>query len=320
MALTYEEISLSWRPDHLRDSIFTGIVIFALILFVAVGVFLSRVPVPKEKQERRIPIPERIARFINEQPKPKPILQPKPKVLPVPPPIPKQFVKPRKKIVKKPLTKIQKTARKKAEKSGLLALTKQLSGLVDTSGIDKMVGNHIRRGANIHAKANVNSKILTAQAGKGQVGVSQHLQGAVGGTTVLDNDQRNLARKLLASNGGITTIHHHRMSATNEQQNGPRGDNLRSEEDVAYVMDEHKSILHMLYRRARRRHPDLKGKIVFKITILPSGKVSHVQVISSELHDSSLVRDLIARIRLFDFGARHVEALTVTVPVEFMPS
>ena len=99
-----------------------------------------------------------------------------------------------------------------------------------------------------------------------------------------------------------------------------RGDNLRSEEDVAYVMDKHKSMLHSLYRRARRTHPGLKGKIILEITILPSGKVSKVRIVSSELHDKSLEQDLVARVRMFDFGSRTVEALTVTIPVEFLPS
>ena len=85
-------------------------------------------------------------------------------------------------------------------------------------------------------------------------------------------------------------------------------------------MDLNKSKLHSLYRRARRHNPGLKGKIVLEITILASGKVSVVTIKSSELNDPALESRLIARVKQFDFGVQNLKTVTVTFPVEFLPS
>lgn len=317
--VTYEDISLGWKPENKRDHVFNFLMVLLLAGFFAGAFWISSIKLPKQQREHSVPVPDRIAKFISERPKFKSKPQPKPKELPKPPPIPKQFVKARKTVAQKPLTKVQKKARKTAQQSGLLALTKQLSDLVDTPSVDKMVGNKIHHTRNIHSEAGVNSHILTANSSKGGVSVAQNLHSAgQGGTATLDNDQRRLARRLLASHGELA--HSRKHSAHAQKHNTVRGDNLRSEEDVAYVIDEHKSMLHALYRRERRRHPGLKGKIVFEITILASGKVSKVRIVSSELHDKALEADLAARIRQFNFGAHQVETLTVTIPVEFLPS
>jgi len=317
--VTYEELALGWRPDNRRDRVFNIIAIIVLVIFTTGGMYLSSIPVPKQKRERMIPVPERIARFISERPKPKP--KPRLQVTPIPPPpLPPQFRRKRS-APAKPLTKVEKKARKKAESSGLLALTKQLSDLMDTQGVDKMVGRKLHRTSASRA-ASVDSTVLTAAAGKGNTTVSQNLRGDGTGTGArLDNNQRQLAQRLLASHGEIATHTDSSVAGTKGARSATvRGDNLRSEEDVAYIMDRHKSMLHSLYRRARRTHPGLKGKIVLEITILPSGKVSKIRIVSSELHDKSLERDLVSRIKLFDFGAKPVETLTLTIPVEFLPS
>ena len=77
---------------------------------------------------------------------------------------------------------------------------------------------------------------------------------------------------------------------------------------------------HHIYRRARRADPGLKGKIVLEITIAPSGKVLRVRIKSSELNNPSLEARLIARIKRFDFGVSQTEKVTVTFPIEFLPS
>lgn len=313
---TYEDMALRWQPESNRDHIFNILAVLVLAGFLSIGIIASSITLPKHKREKRVHVPERVARYINERPKPK--VKPVPKEIPKPLPPPIPLVRHRKKVPSKPLTKIEKKARKKAENSGLLALTKQLSGLMDTSNVNKMVNNKLHHSHNAEAEASVNSKILTSNTGKGSVAVNQDIHGGSGHGARLDNNQQRLARRLLASHGEIANpaIAHADTTTRGKQ----RGDNLRSEEDVAYIMDRHKSMLHSLYRRARRTHPGLKGKIVLEITILPSGKVSKVRVVSSELHDQALEQNLIARIRQFDFGARPVEVLTVTIPVEFLPS
>ena len=316
--ITYEQLALGWKPDSRRDHIFNIIAICVLAVFLISGAILSSIPVPKPQRDVRVPVPERVAKFITEKPKPKPKeihrTIPKP-----PPPLPKPLVRREKPEHKKPLTKLEKKARKKAEESGLLALTSQLSDLMDTRSIDKQVAGRVHASRGGDQAATVDSNVLSANSGQGSGGAGKSIASATTGqTTRLDDNQMKLAKKLLASHGRVTTVAADK-SARQEAQ-AERGDNLRAEEDVAYIMDKHKSVLHALYRRARRSNPGLKGKIVLELTILPSGKVAKVRIVSSELHNHTLEESLVSRIRQFDFGARPVETLTVTIPVVFLPS
>ncbi|MCK4708418.1 MAG: energy transducer TonB, partial [Gammaproteobacteria bacterium] len=94
----------------------------------------------------------------------------------------------------------------------------------------------------------------------------------------------------------------------------------RAEEGITIVFDQHKSQLYTIYNRARRKNPGLKGKIVLEITVAPSGKVTKIRVISNQLNDSKLETRLVKRIKQFNFGAQLVEEITVTYPIEFLPS
>ncbi len=314
--ISYAQLALQWRPDHRRDRVFMLIAFFTVSVLLLAAFVISSIPVPKDKRDKIIVVPERVAKFITERPKPKPQEQPKP--LPVPKPRPEPKFQRQKPEEQKPLTKVEERARKKAEDSGLLALTKELSGLMDTSNINSMVGNTINKSDNRTTVASVSTDVLTNESKRGSGGISERTHVAVTGKTTLDDNQRELAKQLLASKGEITTAS--KSKDTGSGGNKARGDNVRSEEDVAYVMDKHKSMLHSIYKRARRANPSLKGKIVLEITILPSGKVSNVRIKSSELNDAALESSLVSRIKQLDFGARSVETLTVTVPVEFLPS
>ena len=69
-----------------------------------------------------------------------------------------------------------------------------------------------------------------------------------------------------------------------------------------------------------REEPGLQGKVVLKLTIAPSGSVVDLSIVSSELRTPELESKLLARIRQFDFGAKDVEQMIVTWPVDFLPS
>jgi TonB family protein len=71
---------------------------------------------------------------------------------------------------------------------------------------------------------------------------------------------------------------------------------------------------------ALREDPALQGKVVVELKIAPSGGVVDCRVVSSELHASELESKLLARIRQFDFGAKDVDTMVVTRPVDFLPS
>ncbi|TQV85880.1 AgmX/PglI C-terminal domain-containing protein [Aliikangiella coralliicola] len=313
-AMTYQNLSLAWHPENKRDRRYTIFSIGVLALFVSVGLFFGSIEVPEEPRKERVEVPERIANFILEKPKP----QPKPKEIEEPKPIPKPKPKVKRKRPEKEieLTETQKVARKKAEESGLLALSDELSDLIDTSSIDSMVGKKLNKNNQVTKVASADTSLLTADASKGSDGVnSGEILSRSSGGVKLDAQQRKIAQQLLTARASSG-----KGKAVDKSDSKPRIGNYRSEEDIAYVMDQNKSNLHTIYRRARRNNPGIKGKIVLEITISPAGKVLDVIVASSELNDPGLESRIVARIKQFNFGAKNVKTVTVTYPVEFLPS
>jgi protein TonB len=94
----------------------------------------------------------------------------------------------------------------------------------------------------------------------------------------------------------------------------------RSEEEIQEVLDRHKGAMYALYNQALRRNPELQGKLLLRITILPSGVVERSEILESSLGDGSLERGLAALVREIEFGDRaDVGAVTTRVPIEFFP-
>ena len=89
---------------------------------------------------------------------------------------------------------------------------------------------------------------------------------------------------------------------------------------IELVFDRNKGAIFALYNRALRNDPTLEGKLVLRLTIAPSGQVTLCEVVSSELGDPDLEAKLVARIKLFRFDAKDVEAITTTKPIDFFPA
>ncbi len=103
-------------------------------------------------------------------------------------------------------------------------------------------------------------------------------------------------------------------------QRSGSGKASRSIEEIRLVFERNKGSIYAIYNRALREDPTLQGKIVLEMKIAPSGEISGLRMVSSELKAAELESKLLARIRQFDFGAKDVELMTVTWPVDFLPS
>ncbi len=101
---------------------------------------------------------------------------------------------------------------------------------------------------------------------------------------------------------------------------GSSGKATRSIEDIKLVFERNKGAIYAIYNRALRDDPALQGKVVLELKIAPSGAVEGLRIVSSELKAEELEKKLLARIRQFDFGAKDVDLMVVTWPVDFLPS
>jgi TonB family protein len=103
-------------------------------------------------------------------------------------------------------------------------------------------------------------------------------------------------------------------------QRGGSGKASRSIEEIKLVFERNKGAIYAIYNRALREDPTLQGKIVLDLKIAPSGEVTDCRIVSSELKATDLERKLLARVKQFDFGAKEVEPIEITWPVDFLPS
>jgi TonB family protein len=103
-------------------------------------------------------------------------------------------------------------------------------------------------------------------------------------------------------------------------QRGGSGKASRAIEDVRLVFERNKGSIYAIYNRALRDEPGLQGKVVLKLTIAPSGGITDLRIVSSELKMPDVEQKLLARIRTFDFGAKDVNEMVVNYPLDFLPS
>ncbi|MBN8488663.1 MAG: AgmX/PglI C-terminal domain-containing protein, partial [Burkholderiales bacterium] len=103
-------------------------------------------------------------------------------------------------------------------------------------------------------------------------------------------------------------------------QRGNSGKASRSLEEIRLVFERHKGAIYAIYNRALRDDPSLQGKVVVELRIAPSGAVAGLRLVSSELKTPELESKLLARIRQFDFGAKDVDEIVVSWPLDFLPS
>jgi len=316
-AAYYDQLALDWKPVGKTDSQFKLITAVTVLVALVFALVMSSIDVPEPDRQAKVVVPERIANFIlekKEKPKPK-VVKPKPKPKPVIKPKPKVKKVIPKKTAKKPLTKTQKKARAKAADTGLLALGNELADLMDTSDVSAMVGGKVKSSSASATKvASVDSGLLTAGTSKGSGGVDSSEYATRVGKTQLSQREITQVKQSLLSEDAISN------SSDAKRKKKSRTGGVRAEEEITIVFDQNKGKLYSIYNRARRKNPSLKGKIVLAITIAPSGSVTGVKIISSELNDSKLERRLLNRIKLFKFGAKKVEQVTVTYPIEFLPS
>jgi TonB family protein len=103
-------------------------------------------------------------------------------------------------------------------------------------------------------------------------------------------------------------------------QRGNSGKAARSLEEIRLVFERNKGAIYAIYNRALREDPSLQGKVVLELKIAPAGQVTGCRLVSSELKAPELEQKLLARIRQFDFGAKEVDEMVVSWPLDFLPS
>lgn len=307
---TWNEPFLPWVESE-NDRRFRRILVVSILVATIFGVIVPFLPVPEPERKELKDVAPRLAKLILE----------KKKVVPTPPPKPKPKEEEKKDVKKKPDQKkpeqkkaVKKeppkpqNARKKAESVGLVALSDDLADLRESFDMSSLENKPQQKAGKQAALTSNTSSVLTAKATKGSGGISTgSLSRSTGGselatrtTTSVKSTIGGTEKKVTRSSDGRSVV--------------------RGQDEIERVFQKNKGAIFSLYNRALRKDPTLQGKVVLELTIAPNGKVTQCRIVSSELNDPALERKLISRVKLFKFKASNVSQVTITYPIDFLPS
>jgi periplasmic protein TonB len=306
IAANYRIFDLPWTPDEDEQRRLKKTARTALLAFAALGVLVPLLPV----SERPPPpaLPEEVVRLVLEPPPPPP---PPPEAKKPEPPKPEPVPEVKPKPVPKPVDR-QAEARKKAESSGLLAMKDQLEDLRQALEPTEMSSAPLI--GKVEGQSRAERSLITSRTGVGSGGINTgRLSSGLGSGPGNLKGHATVA----AAPSFADEIGDNRPEAS---RSGASGKGSRSREEIEIVFDRNKSAIYAIYSRALREQPELQGKVVVQLTIAPSGEVTDCRILSTELDDAELERKLVARIRMFRFEDKDVEAMTTTKPIEFFPA
>jgi TonB family protein len=353
--LSFREGVLPWASDtpddHRLRRIQRWVIGGGLLLCLVIPWLPVTPPAPPPPAEP----PVRVARMLLPPPAPVAAVKPPPPPpvkaqAPTPPPTrtaekprpaPASVAAARNPVPDKPPGDNLQAARAKAQGVGLLAMSSQLQQISGAPVAVQLaevkpgrgIGTGTGPGVGAGTEAGVPTRaMITAAASRGTGGIASGGVSRDTGGGGLAGRSTTLVEGSIGGGGGGgagggagggSASSGHGTGANKAGgavQRAGSGKASRSIEDIRLVFERHKGAIYALYNRALRETPELQGKVVLELRISPAGAVDNIRLVSSELGAAELERKLLARVRLFDFGAKDVEVMVVSWPVDFLPS
>jgi periplasmic protein TonB len=316
----YRVYELPWSTGFEDDERFKKLARGALVAALVLALLLWVLPQPKIEAPPPEEIERRLVRLVLDRPPPPaPVVREEPKppepvveerVEPKPEPKPEPVVKPPPVVEPPPVDRTQQ-ARDRARVAGLLPLTNQLQALRNNVSNEQLQRTDTVGAANSDTpfaeRSLITSRVGTASGGINTAALSRNTGGsglAARETTQVENPVEGFAEA-----GGAA------------QRTGASDKGSRSREEIERVFDANKGRIFTLYNRALRENPALQGKVVLRLTIAADGRVTHCEIVSSELNDPALEAGLVQRVLQFQFEPRDdIEPITTTKPIDFFPA
>ncbi|MBS0387963.1 MAG: TonB family protein [Proteobacteria bacterium] len=292
----YRNFELAWEPDPDDQRRFRKFLRAGLLLVLLLGVTLPFIHLPKPTAAEE-PVPPRLARLMQQE-------QPKP------PPKPVETPKEKPKPEAKPEPKPADTRKKMENSAAMRAIKDELADLRDQLDTKELQNKQLK--ADVGQDARSERSLIASKVGVGSSGIvtAASSRGFGSGAGALSDHNTQAVNSRIAADAAASRV----------TRSGSSGKASRSEEEIALVFDRNKGAIDALYARALRERADLQGKIVLQLTISPAGEVTDCRLLSSELNDDDLERKIVARVKLFRFEAKDVEAITARKTLEFFPT
>jgi len=300
---TFRPMVMPWTKQGEDEKRFRKILFIALFVSILLGYLIPLWDLPIPERDEAVEIPERLAKLVlkKEPPPPPPkIEQPK-----------KQEDQKKAKDKPKPKPEKAKVARKKAERSGLLAFKDNFAELMDNEA-ERKLGSQARiknkgQKAKKTSRSLVTSQVAGTSAGINTASLSRNVGGAGQG---MEGVEFSRVESAIGSDF---------FGEERPLSDGPGPS--RTDEEIQIVFDRYKAALYRIYNRELRKIPTLQGKLVLKLTIEPDGKVSKCSMESSDMDAPALEAKIVERVKKFNFGPKEsVPAVTILYPIDFLPA
>ncbi len=304
--LPYRQMLMPWSRSGEDEWRFRKTLAAVFLFVLAFTSLINLWVLPEPDENEVVEIPENLVKLVKkEKPVPKP-------------PENRPEEKPREVAEEKPSDSKPKPsdtakARKKAESSGVLAFKDSFNDLLGEDATAKL-GSAARisnKGAKASGDSNRNlvmAQATSSSSGINTAGLSRQVGG--GGGSKLGGVSFSRVTSDIGDGTGADS---------RPLSDGPGPS--RTDEEIQIVFDRYKATLYRIYNRELRKNPILKGKMMLRITIKPDGSVSACKLESTDMDAPDLVKQIIARVKRFNFGAKAgVPTITILYPIDFLPA
>ena len=306
----FRPMVMPWNQQQEDERRFRKVLLISLLIALSFGTIMSIWKLPPPEQTPVVEIPERIVQLAKQAPPPPKIEQKLPE---------QKLDKLPEKSSNAPKATVAETkaARAKAEGSGVLAFKNSFSDLIDDAPAGKLGAN---AQVTNHGQASVGRaqrSLVVAQAESGGSGGinTASLSRDVGGG---GNGKRLGGVAFTRVSSGIAAA---AASGGGDRPLSGGAGPSRTDEEIQIVFDRYKATLYRIYNHELRNDPTLRGKMILRITIEPSGQVSACKVQSSDLASPPLIAEIVERVKRFNFGPKNgVPRITILYPIDFLPA
>lgn len=341
-AMTWQDFAWPSGMALEEDQRFRKTLIVCCVVLFLLAVIIPLLPEPEEDPLGDTELPERYAQLLLEdpgeadspEPVPQPVpepepeaeLEPEPEPEPEPKPEPEPAPQPEPEPEPQPAAppppsraELQQAARQRARSSGLFAARDSLADLRRNPAVDAVRDNRSlsTSGAASTNATSTSDALLTSDASGSSSGIDtsqlnrRAQQSQLSGRSTSAVGQSPVNAQTRARSGGA--------SQPKSAGGSRNGKNPRSSTSIQLILNRNERFLYALYRRASRQDPNLRGKMLLRLTIAPSGAVTKCTLVSSDLNAPEFERKVIARVRQYNFGAANVQTTTVPYPITFVP-
>ncbi|QWV96925.1 AgmX/PglI C-terminal domain-containing protein [Geomonas nitrogeniifigens] len=229
----------------------------------------------------------------------------------------------------------QAAAPKKSQNTGVLAFKESLKDLIDETptanlGAEARLANPANYAAG-HAQAS--RSLVTMQGGGGPSGggygaVSRNVgnggSGGIGSAAVGRSIGGGGSGRLGRGDAGFAQVKSGIAGPGGAKEGRPLSSGARAarpDEEIQILFDRYKAALYRIYNTELRKDPTLRGKMVLRIAIEPSGAVSACSVDSTNMNAAAFCDQIVDRVRKFNFGPKEgVPKTTILYPIDFLPA